>query len=71
MNDCYLKKEREESQNSKGKNYFLRKLCSENRIKGFDVFMADGGQIKVDTTDFPKIDMEKLFAKTAAWKEMS
>ena len=32
-------------------------------------FFVDGRQIKVDTTDFSKIEMEKLFLQIAAWKE--
>lgn len=37
--------------------------------RGFDAFLVDGKQIKVDTTDFSKIDMEELFSQIAAWKE--
>ncbi len=37
--------------------------------RGFDAFCVDGRQIKVDTTDFSKINMEKLFSQIAAWKE--
>jgi hypothetical protein len=37
--------------------------------RGFDAFLVDGKQIKVDTTDFSKIDMEELFSQIEAWKE--
>ena len=37
--------------------------------RGFDAFCMDGRQIKVDTTDFSKMNMEELFAEIAAWKE--
>ena len=32
-------------------------------------FLVGGTQIKVDTTDFSKIDMEELFSQIAAWKD--
>lgn len=37
--------------------------------RGFDAFCVDGRQIKVDTTDFSKINMEELFSQIATWKE--
>lgn len=37
--------------------------------RGFNDFSAGSGRIEVDTTDFSKIDLEKLFAQIAAWKE--
>ena len=71
MNDCYLKKKKKNLKAQKAKTVSYENFVQKTEQKGFDVFLADGGQIKVDITDFPKIDMEKLFAKTAAWKEMS
>lgn len=35
--------------------------------KGFDTFTMDDGQIKVDTTDFSKIDMRLLLEQIRAW----
>lgn len=37
--------------------------------RGFDAFWVDGKKIKVDTTDFSKINMEKLFSQIEEWKE--
>lgn len=37
--------------------------------RGFDAFLFDGEQIRVDTTDFSKIDMEDLFSQIVAWRE--
>lgn len=37
--------------------------------RGFDAFFVDGRQIRVDTTDFSRMDMEELFSQVAAWKE--
>ena len=36
--------------------------------RGFDAFCVDGRQIKVDTTNFSKINMEELFLQIEAWK---
>lgn len=36
--------------------------------RGFDSFNADGKQIILDTTDFSKLDMEKLISKIKNWQ---
>ena len=43
-------------------------VCSIEQ-RGFDAFCVDGRQIKVDTTDFSRINMEELFSRIEAWKE--
>lgn len=48
---------------------FLERDASPDRHRGFDTFSVDGEQIKIDTTDFSKIDMEKLFLQIAKWIE--
>lgn len=68
VNDCYPEKE--------GCCLGERKITSisyETYVhgieqRGFDNFRVGDRQIKVDTTDFAKIDMEDLFAKIAEWK---
>lgn len=37
--------------------------------RGYDTFSAGGEQIRVDTTDFYKVDMEGLLSRITAWKE--
>ena len=37
--------------------------------RGFDAFYVGGRQMKVDTTNFSKVDMEALFSSIAAWRE--
>lgn len=69
VNDCYP-----ETEESASKNPKITSVSYENYVhgieqRGFDAFLVDGRQIKVDTTDFSKIDMEELFSQIAAWKE--
>ena len=69
VNDCYPEKKE-----SNPKEQKVTSISYENYVygieqRGFDVFGVDGRQIKVDTTDFSKIDMEELFSQIGAWKE--
>lgn len=59
-NDCYPKKEHSPEERR------ATPISYENYVhgieqRGFDAFFVEGKRIKVDTTDFSKIDMEKLF----------
>ena len=36
--------------------------------RGFDAFLIGDRQIRVDTTDFSKIDMDELFSQIEEWK---
>ncbi len=36
--------------------------------RGFDIFCVGSRQIKVDTTDFSKIDTEELLTQIKTWK---
>lgn len=47
----------------------MKILCRDIEQRGFDAFWVDGKQMKVDTTDFSKIDMEELVSQIAAWME--
>ena len=69
VNDCYPEKKENnlKIQNAKPISYEDYVYGIEQR--GFDTFSVEGRQIKVDTTDFSKIDMEELFSQIAAWKE--
>ena len=69
VNDCYPEKNESDPKERK-----VTSLSYENYVygiehRGFDAFLVDGKQIKVDTTDFSKIDMEELFSQIAEWKE--
>ncbi len=69
VNDCYPEKEENHLKTSKAGTISYENYVHGIEERGFDTFCADGRQIKVDTTDFSKINMEELFARIAAWKE--
>ncbi len=69
VNDCYPEKKENNLKTLKAKTISFENFVHGIEKRGFDVFCVDGGQIKVDTTDFSKINMEKLFSQIAAWKE--
>ena len=69
VNDCYPEKKENDLETSKSKTISCEDFVRRMEQRGFDTFYACGRQIKVDTTDFSKIDMEELFAQIAAWKE--
>ncbi len=51
------------------KGFFYENYVNGIKQRGFDSLFTDGSQIKVDTTDFSKIDMEELFSQITAWRE--
>ena len=69
VNDCYPEKKENNPETVKSKAISCEKFVCGIEKRGFDAFCADGRQIKVDTTDFSKINMEELFLQIAAWKE--
>lgn len=69
VNDCYPEKKENNLKTLKAKTISYENFVRGIEQRGFDVFCVDGGQIKVDTTDFSKINMEELFSQIAAWKE--
>ena len=69
VNDCYPEKKESNSRELKAASISYENYVYGIEHRGFDAFLVDGRQIKVDTTDFSKIDMEELFSQIAAWKE--
>ena len=69
VNDCYPEKTENNLKTPKTKTISYENFVCGIEQRGFDAFCVDGRQIKVDTTDFSKIDMEELFSQIAAWKE--
>ena len=69
VNDCYPEKKEKSPETIKSKTISYENFVRGIEQRGFDAFCADGRQIKVDTTDFSKMDMEALFSQIAAWKE--
>ena len=68
MNDCYPEKECG-AEKRKVKSISYEDYVYGIEQRGFDTFSVEGRQIKVDTTDFSKIDTEELFSQIAVWKE--
>lgn len=69
VNDCYPEKEENTLKALKAKTISYENFVHGIEQRGFDAFCVGGRQIKVDTTDFSKINMEELFSQIAAWKE--
>lgn len=69
VNNCYPEKKENNLKTPKAKTISYENFVCGIGQRGFDVFCVDGRQIKVDTTDFSKINMEELFSQIAAWKE--
>lgn len=69
MNDCYPEKKDNYLNTSKAKVISYDNFVHGIEQRGFDAFCVDGRQIKIDITDFSKINMEELFSQIAAWKE--
>lgn len=67
VNDCYPEKENN-LKIIKAKTISYERFVRGIEQRGFDVFCVDGRQIKVDTTDFSKMNMEELFSQIEAWK---
>ena len=69
VNDCYPEKKENNPKTLKAKTISYENYVRGIEQRGFDAFCVDGRQIKVDTTDFSKINMEKLISQITAWKE--
>lgn len=69
VNDCYPEKRARNPKERKAASISYENYVYGIDQRGFDAFLVGGRQIKVDTTDFSKIDMEELFSQISAWKE--
>ena len=69
VNDCYPEKKEGNPKKQKATSISYENYVHGLNKRGYDDFSVDGKWIKVDTTDFSKIDMEELFLQIAAWKE--
>ena len=69
VNDCYPEKKENNLKTPKAKTISCESFICGIEQRGFDAFCVNGKQIKVDTTDFSKINMEELFSQIAAWKK--
>ena len=69
VNDCYPEKKANHPKTLNPKTISYENFVYGIEKRGFDAFCVDGRQIKVDTTDFSKINIGELFSQIAAWKE--
>lgn len=69
VNDCYPEKKGNGPEGPKTASISYENYVRGIEQRGFEGFCVAGRQIKVDTTDFSKIDMEELLSQIAAWKE--
>ena len=69
VNDCYPEKKENNPKTLKAKTISYENYVRGIEQRGFDAFCVDGRQIKVDTTDFSRINMEDLFSRIEVWKE--
>ena len=68
VNDCYPEKKENNMKTLKAKTISYENFVCGIEKRGFDAFCVDGRQIKVDTTDFSKINMEELISQIETWK---
>ena len=68
VNDCYPEKEENSPNTLKTKTISYENFVCGIEKRGFDAFCVGGRQIKVDTTDFSKINMEELISQIETWK---
>ena len=69
VNDCYPEEKDNHLRISNAKTISCEDFVRGMEQRGFNAFCVDGRQIRVDTTDFSKINMEKLISQITAWKE--
>lgn len=67
VNDCYPEKESRSIEELKAASVRYEDYLYGIEHRGFDTFTMDDGQIKVDTTDFSKIDMRLLLEQIRTW----
>lgn len=68
VNDCYPQKT-ESGSRRRPAAISYDSYIQGIKQRGFDAFTAGGRQIRVDTTDFCKVDMEQLVSQILAWRE--
>lgn len=69
VNDCYPEPKERSPQEIMAAAISYEDYVHGVERRGFDAFCADGKRIKVDTTDFSKMDLEGVFAQIAAWRK--
>ena len=68
VNDCYPEKRKRSPEELQAAAVSYQNFIYSIKKRGFDAFCVDGRNIKVDTTDFSMVDMEKIFLQIESWK---
>lgn len=69
VNDCFPEKKEHSPEEIKAAAISYEAFLRGAEQRGFDAFVAGDRQIRVDTTDFSKVDREELFSQIGAWME--
>ena len=69
VNDCYPERKEDNLKTPKAKTISYEDFVHGIEQRGFDRFCVNGTQMKVDTTDFSKINMKELFSQIEEWME--
>lgn len=69
VNDCYPEKKKRSPEELRATAISYENFIHSVEKRGFDTFFVEGRRIKVDTTDFSKIDMEKIIIQIEEWKQ--
>lgn len=67
VNDCYPEREEHSEEQIQAASIRYEDYLYGIEHRGFDTFKAAGEQIKVDVTDFAKVDMDALLKKIRQW----
>lgn len=67
VNDCYPEKEVRSTEELKATSIRFEDYLYGIEHRGFDTFVAGSEQIRVDTTDFSKIDINLLLTQIKKW----
>lgn len=69
VNDCYPEKKKRSPEELRATAISYENFIHSVEKRGFDAFFVEGRRIKVDTTDFSQIDMEKIIIQIEEWKQ--
>ncbi|NBJ94655.1 AAA family ATPase [Parablautia muri] len=69
VNDCYPEKKERSFEELKAASVSYDDYVHGIENRGFDAFFIGNKRIKVDTTDFSRVDMEKLFSEISTWSQ--
>ena len=69
VNDCYPEKKKRSPEELRAASIPYETFIHSIEKRGFDAFFVGDKRIKVDTTDFSKIDMDKILLQIEVWKQ--